>query len=47
LYDIKDGLAIWSAAETEGGSSTNGETVLISLISNQSASDNSLLGASI
>lgn len=47
LYDIKDGLAVWSAAETEGSGSAGGETVLISLISNQSASDNALLGASI
>lgn len=47
LYDIKDGVAVWSAAETEGSGSASGETVLISLISNQSASDNSLLGASI
>lgn len=47
LYDIKDGVAVWSAAETEGSGSASGETVLISLISNQSASDNALLGASI
>lgn len=47
LYDIKDGLAVWSASETEGSGSAGGETVLISLISNQSASDNALLGASI
>ena len=47
LYDIKDGLAVWSTEDISVDEIVSGETVLVSLISNQSSNDVSLIGATI